>query len=53
MNDYERIELAARRVAQSDCAAEVRVAFQQFADHLLALKRADAKAQYDDDEIPF
>lgn len=54
MNDFELIELAARRVATSDCVPEVRVAFQEFADQLLKLSQAKAQVpQYDDDEIPF
>lgn len=54
MNDFELIELAARRVATSDCVHEVRVAFQEFANKLLKLKRTQVQVpQYDDDEIPF
>lgn len=54
MNDYERIELAARRAAAKTNDNAVRFALYQFADELVHLKH-EARNQnaQDEEEIPF
>lgn len=52
MNDYERIELAARRTATRFANTELGAAFTYFADNLVKLKREEIQP-HREDEIPF